>query len=313
LPKFCMLIKEYKLDEVKTDNKTPFWAVSRVMKKPKPPNENKINVTQYFPSYSKEQSKTNYKEYYSCLVDYLIYFDKSKKTLEAPRKAILNIIIKILDLLNITDENKKRIAKKEFIEHLVEKDNQLYENFKTKLFQWCKCLVSENPNFSLIQDEIIEYLKTNGKDIFGEDCEFDESVNEDLKYFLDPNNSIVDTPNSFIISDDKYTDNANTKLDIKLGTVHSIKGQTHIATLYLDVWSSKKQCHENIVEIFEPQDLFCNSLQLKNCLSEEQKKFAKLLYVAFSRPSHLLCFAVQKSNKNNLPKSFTDLFDLIDA
>ena len=82
-----------------------------------------------------------------------------------------------------------------------------------------------------------------------------------------------------------------TGIEVHVGTVHSAKGETHTATLYLE-------------SIYQGD---YESQRLKASLEGRQGKFSRdprkdvykkqscrMAYVGFSRPTHLLCFAVHK-------------------
>ena len=87
--------------------------------------------------------------------------------------------------------------------------------------------------------------------------------------------------------------------DIELATVHSVKGQTHTATLYLETYFHQDG-RGTSAKSYESQRL--SSLFLRNFLSGTEgkrvKQSAKMAYVGFSRPTHLLCFAVHKDRFN---------------
>lgn len=77
------------------------------------------------------------------------------------------------------------------------------------------------------------------------------------------------------------------KIEIEVATIHSVKGETHAATLVL-----------------ETKHYQFDMGQLIGCILGEcprpptgvrKQKFMKQLYVAFSRPRHLLCLAMDKS------------------
>ena len=91
----------------------------------------------------------------------------------------------------------------------------------------------------------------------------------------------------------------NAGKDIRLGTIHSVKGETHKATLlmlnskfttgYADTSPSysilqllEKYLSKNYVEL--PED--------KNDEEKETEKALKLAYVALSRPTHLVCIGI---------------------
>lgn len=93
---------------------------------------------------------------------------------------------------------------------------------------------------------------------------------------------------------------AEPKVQIRLGSIHSVKGETHTATLVLDTFF-----HAHHLSELKPWLLGARSGGLK-----EKKKGApqlegtrllgrlKLHYVAMTRPSHLLCVAMRKDAFN---------------
>jgi hypothetical protein len=83
--------------------------------------------------------------------------------------------------------------------------------------------------------------------------------------------------------------------DIELGSVHSVKGRTHTATLYLESYF-QKDGNGAKAKSYESQRLadqfLMNALTGKEGLRVKQS--AKMVYVGFSRPTHLLAFAVHR-------------------
>ena len=83
-------------------------------------------------------------------------------------------------------------------------------------------------------------------------------------------------------------------IKVNIQTVHSVKGQTCTGLLYLETFNGKGKSQKT----YESQKLsesICGTdfSDLPN-QSDYIKTAAKMMYVGFSRPTHLLCFAVQK-------------------
>lgn len=76
------------------------------------------------------------------------------------------------------------------------------------------------------------------------------------------------------------------KVNIRLGSIHSIKGETHTATLILDTYN--KSHHLKMIFPWVKGTP-------KKTVSDSDEKRLKLHYVAMTRPSHLLCLAIKKS------------------
>jgi DNA helicase-2/ATP-dependent DNA helicase PcrA len=77
------------------------------------------------------------------------------------------------------------------------------------------------------------------------------------------------------------------KVSIRLGSIHSVKGQTHTATLVLETFWNK----HNLECI---KDWLCGGRAgLKGKPSRNQTRL-KIHYVAMTRPTHLLCLAMER-------------------
>ena len=94
----------------------------------------------------------------------------------------------------------------------------------------------------------------------------------------------------------------NIKLEIN--TVHGVKGETHLATLYLDTFWYKYDISYYLIKL------------LSSKLTDEQKKEIqntqrnRNIFVGASRTRHLLCFAC-KGKKAEMPDIINDIFEEI--
>lgn len=76
-------------------------------------------------------------------------------------------------------------------------------------------------------------------------------------------------------------------VSIRLGSIHSVKGKTHTATLVLETF-----WYQHNLELLS--DWLCGSKTGKSTQVRQQSRL-KLHYVAMTRPTHLLCLAMQRS------------------
>jgi len=77
-------------------------------------------------------------------------------------------------------------------------------------------------------------------------------------------------------------------LVISIGTVHAVKGETHLATLYLDTCYFKHESEKSV-----------NQLLGKDAAKETKSRIqdsAKMMYVGLSRATHLVCYAVSQDH-----------------
>ena len=77
-------------------------------------------------------------------------------------------------------------------------------------------------------------------------------------------------------------------IDVEIATIHSVKGETHDATLVLE--TKFRQSHD-IQSLLD----HILKIQMQRVTAVQKKKFMKQLYVAMTRPQYLLCLAVDKS------------------
>lgn len=95
-------------------------------------------------------------------------------------------------------------------------------------------------------------------------------------------------------------------IDIEVATVHSIKGETHASTLYLE--TAYYGCHES--EYL--------SEQFKGVpyagVDDKILRALKVVYVGMSRPKYLLCVAIQKDRFNQMDcDELRDIWDVVDT
>ncbi|MGO9005327.1 MAG: UvrD-helicase domain-containing protein [Beijerinckiaceae bacterium] len=80
----------------------------------------------------------------------------------------------------------------------------------------------------------------------------------------------------------------NRRLDIRLGSIHSVKGQTHLATMVLNTY-----WHDHSSQRMLPWLLGTKSNE--NGAGLQDRKRLLQTYVAMTRPSHLICLAIPSS------------------
>lgn len=86
-----------------------------------------------------------------------------------------------------------------------------------------------------------------------------------------------------------YFGEGERNLGIRLGTIHSVKGQTHLATLLLSTFMRKH--HFSSLMPW----LLGNKSHLSEAGKEDRRRLLQT-YVAMTRPSHMVCLAIPKSS-----------------
>jgi ATP-dependent DNA helicase UvrD/PcrA len=235
-------------------------------------------------NYSREENSN--KENFDSLSKYLHLYPNEDNTLRPIRESILNALVHILRLEGVKylaiiqeQERKRYFSKSTLIKYIQNDEKGIYEKFKQDIYDWC-CDIAKG-KYNEAFDKINAFVKNELKDWFN------IKLCKESKLFI---GNYVKTERVIKVIDVKED------LDIHIGTVHSAKGQTHCATLYIETYY-----HGYEVEKIKSINPFIKIPH--TCSAKRDKEALKMLYVGFSRPTHLLCFAVhEESVKNDLDK-----------
>jgi superfamily I DNA/RNA helicase len=288
--KYVELIKKYQQKgEIPSKLEHPVKAVSWVAKEKE---EEKITLPDYCPKFDKAETKSRVN--YNCLESYLIFYDKDIKILKEIQRNILNSLIRILRIEEIKDEEGRYYSKRRLLKHLRNEHPSAYETLKLNLYNWCISIIRNKKDevLSNIQEYIEDFLSIFSENIDDSDEFINNRVKEKQKTNLESADDSECEPCK--INGEK----------IEVNTVHSIKGETHTAALYLESFYYKDGRGEN-AKSYESQRLHKQfkreKLEPDNAGSRTEKS-AKVLYVGFSRPTHLLVFAVHEKRYNEYLK-----------
>ena len=249
-----------------------------------------------FPKFSKESKKKNF----DCLKKHLFLFEKEKPTLEAIRKSILNALIRILDLENIKNEDGKFYTKRQLINFFKNQGEEFYNDFNGKLFKWCFAILTKE-NYSEIYGEIKNFIES--ENFIGLNWNNEESFTPKT---ITNSRDFINKDFPFISEEENETEESEIdNYPIHLSSVHSVKGQTHCATMYIESYYYEYETKKlNVVipairkklEEVLPNPLLNQHQAYRSNKDARAKETLKMMYVGFSRPTHLLCFAVLKEN-----------------
>jgi len=246
---------------------------------------NKTSIRSYFPEYHRPVKSGN--PIYNSLKNYLV--KPTDSLLQMNPSNIFNALFSsFLKVLSEGDRNNptngKKFTKRSLCEYLM-RDEEFYSDFKTKLALWARQIVihaCDNRSCShkddvyphCVFEQIIKYLKENWLPYF----EIDEAQ---VSKFI--NNPLEQIENTSSVSN-VFSSNG---IDIQVSTVHSVKGQTHTATLFLECFSYDFNGNQ-ILDYLTGDKTYSYE-------DSKIKKYAlKVAYVAMSRPTHFLCAAFHK-------------------
>ena len=235
----------------------------------------KCRAKHYFSDYDENFSKSKTSNWLKSLKDYLYYHDKNDTSFNSKYKNILKLFLRILRENNI--ENFYR--KEQLFSFLQEGFSEKLLEFKDKMYYFCK----------ILNDLSIEEVSKEMDTFFG------KFISEVFKKNI--NTGISESKLSKDVEENKGKKDVNVftynDLKISICTTHSVKWETHTCTLYME---SSYRKHE--IEHIGKEKFLWNQKQLKFYW----KKFSKLMYVGFSRPIHLLCFAIWEERYNKFLK-----------
>ncbi|WP_457644299.1 UvrD-helicase domain-containing protein [Persephonella sp.] len=283
IPKFVELIKCFQEGNLIPDN--PVYPIKIIGWRKESDSENTLTISKYWPDF--QPNSTGKKIDYFSLHSYITAVNTLKKSFDEIRKNLLNALLKILRIENIKYDNDSYFTERKLLKFLRENFPEEYEKFKLNIYKICLHII--NNNIEDAKKLFIENLNFMLKEIFNQ-----ERLSEKTKEFL------LNTKKS----GEKITENKCLNKNIitidgitlHIGTVHSAKGETHTATLYLETeYKNGKDIRrvlpcfhaENATKLNNKEDVFYQSL--------------RMTYVGFSRPTHFLCVAVnEKSLGRNL-------------
>jgi len=281
LEKYVSLIYELGLDNA-GDYKYPLKAVGWVGKE-----KEGLTISSYFEPYCKVLSKK-------------IAFDNLKSAVLTcnaliPKEfynTIINCCLEILRLAGIKNSNHqvhRSFNRTSFLKHLQYVNPEYYVALNTKISNWDQKLI-----LGLVEESIADLRKYLKEEFFPQ---YNFILNTDAQEFIDQDEirevskEQIESKNIFHSKQEHLK-----HISVEIATVHSVKGETHTATLYLETFYHKS-CGEYLIE-----QLIGNNY---DGLGGKRKAMClKIAHVGMSRPTHLLCFAL---NNNTVDKYHNEL------
>ncbi|TOJ61220.1 hypothetical protein CGI34_25620, partial [Vibrio parahaemolyticus] len=247
----------------------PFNAVGFVGKDTVTKKE-KLTIHSYTDNFSKESS--NRRTNFSNLVSYFQKRPIEEFVNQGTRvyyNLFLNALIELLKSVGISE------TKTSLFNDISIEDKQVMDEFKQLSFQWIRDIELKNKSAVDIKNEFLIFFKSKGLD-------FSQSP-----FALD--NTVL-PQNEFKVKSNIFSKN---NIDIKIGTIHSVKGETHMATL---LFENQNYGSSEGDYFFSEQsgNLFCGEEYRRPQSYKRLEERLKTTYVAMSRPSHLLCIAMSK-------------------
>jgi DNA helicase II / ATP-dependent DNA helicase PcrA len=242
-------------------------------------SEGKLCIPAYFPNFDGSHRTQN--KYFPNLISYAAYAVQIAETEGAKRflDIILQGIIRALDFAGIKNETSKRYYTPSSLDYFWKHEHEKsYYKFSKKMAEYFLLALNSGMDPAMLRNWIKSVIQSDWP-INGKATNF---LNDDsIISALEIGNETTQTKNQF------KADNGTV---IHVGTVHSAKGETHTATLYMETEYQTKTDAKRLINFLKGNR---NKAELNKAHHQQNLNIA---HVAFSRPTHLLAFACRASN-----------------
>jgi DNA helicase-2/ATP-dependent DNA helicase PcrA len=239
----------------------------------------KVRLPDYHPSYFRVelQKRTDHTD----LTSYLMAPRGDDRSLASIEKAIVNALLRILRLENSEDPTGAHFVRRTMHEFLRESDLDYWNEYQSHVYEWCLGVARDDAAAVLgdIRHHLPTFLSVFGRQI-GSSQDF---VHGHTNSTDGQAPATVKQACNVLVCEG---------VNVEVATVHRVKGETHTATLYMETFYEKGGGGNYESERLADQ-LKGQSIDTK--IHDLVRQSAKMVYVGFSRPTHLLCFAVHES------------------
>ncbi|MCP4394604.1 MAG: UvrD-helicase domain-containing protein [Alphaproteobacteria bacterium] len=230
-----------------------------------------LKITSYYADYSKEKSSKNFKETH--FIEAVYYCrDNIEGDWKVNYKLLSDCILKLLYKSNIKN-GQQFFTKASLKQFLV--NNERWSDYRAILHKFLdEKVVITSEEWESTCDTLLNIfeIKTSA------------AIADYIEYIDKPRQN---TSERIIASSSNVFEIENIKME--LSTIHGVKGETHDATLVLET----KYRSYDLEKILPYLSRVEPNSQIPK-LNNTTEKFMRQLYVAMSRPRHLLCLAIHK-------------------
>lgn len=234
-----------------------------------------------FPEYHRRLNKPNVNP---ATLSEQIQLERHVGNFRESRKTVLEVFVKVARMSGQRPSDGRSFTTLKLLAEMKE-NAQAEQQFKEELFQ-CTKKLSEGAwsnAYTIIRTTTTKWLNDF----------FQQPPNENvIAYYED----------AFVPLIPDVEEHDADDITISIGTVHSVKGMTHCATMYVETSYRNKYESEYMIEkktmgrgknkvLTVSSPFLMQDLQPKNNNAAMAKR---MLYVGFSRPTHLLCYASDK-------------------
>lgn len=286
LATFNDLIELYKLRSTKDGAKYGFHIVGWSIRRKNGMSNNKLHLEDIFPNCVKASEKGL--SSYDTLSEFLVLGCREHSMYEC-KTVIQKALVCLLRKLNVCDSDGRLFSKTRLENKIMLMGEDDFNDYKLLIYQTSVLLFQKH--YSECHTLLVGFLKGSFSRIF-EISDNNPMLADYCEKEFDTELLNAEIPAAFP--------------DIEIGSVHSAKGQTHCATMYVEtsfkdyesshLFKIKKKATRKRPEVLYPNPLFQEKAEYAQVTC---KAVMHMMYVGFSRPTHLLCYASYKHNWSN--------------
>lgn len=272
LPAFGNLIREHELHKLENPQ---FSAIGWIGKDNT--DEGKVCLRHYHPEYQKSLGNNSKQRCFTTLLSYVQAMDvllkRNPKSAEGLIDLALSGVVHALRLAGLKHPDSQRpFTVATFKSYFKQSNEKLHTGLFLSLAEWILAFRQGNIAVKQFRDFISEFVRDHFFDNKIEIKGLTEFLSSDSVDFEPPEKDCVNT----------FDSDAGDKIEI--ATVHSVKGKTYTAVLYLETFYYTLDSKRILP--------FCSGKYPKSDSKKvRHRKNLKITHVAFSRPTHLLAFA----------------------
>lgn len=200
------------------------------------------------------------------------------------RNRLLDAMVAVLERVDVTKDDGRKFVKTTLLDFMETNSPACYHKLKKKLSEWVMGIASSELKINpLVFDDVKTFIETDLLPLFGI-----ETCDVRLVGFL-----LKEADSFYMAKSTEHSQNVYKEddVEIEVATVHSVKGETHAATLYLEtMYYAYESEHFGKQLCGEPYQKRAGDSRIQACL--------KVAYVGMSRPKYLLAYAINKERYN---------------
>lgn len=251
-------------------------------------SDSRLNINSYWNEFNRGYNKKDFSNITSFLENAKQLALTSKNVKEV-RKSLLSIFCKCLRLCKVKNPITGFYFTPFTLCHYLNSldDLSISDKMNNNIAKWIASISKTEILKAEIETYVSDLLATLGG-----------QVNADLKQFF--TNPEVESA-SEKVENRIYTYSSNEqKVEIHFDTIHGVKGETHLATLYLETYNRVYDIGSKILEFI----ISTERQRTRQRANDAFRKRLPLAYVAMTRATHFICLAVHKDRYSENHKAY---------